>query len=144
MMDEFVYDLLLKSVQGVTLLGTLRFRFSDLDAIQGPADVPALVGNAVEQQYVTLDIFQMRGSISVLFLTGPVPLPLEGVTYSTPPLPLSVPLTTVLNGGDAVQRLTLQFNYLDPNSIAGGLVWQYGTPREVKFSILGTRRAFGL
>jgi hypothetical protein len=142
-MDEFVYDLLLKSAQGITLLGTLRFRYTDLDAVMAAADMPALA-TTLEQQYVTLDIFQMGGNVTVQFLTGLGPLPLEGVTYSTPPLPLSVPLTTTLSGGDATRRLSLQFNYLDATHIAGGLVWQFGTPFEAKFSILGTKRAFGL
>ena len=142
-MDEFVYDLLLKSAQGISLLGTLRFRYTDRDAVIAAADVSVLAA-AFEQQYVTLDIFQMGGNVTVPFLTGLGPLQLEGVTYSTPPLPLSVPLTTTLSGGDATLRLSLQFNYLDATHIAGGLAWQYGTPRETKFSILGTQRAFGL
>lgn len=141
-MDDLVYDLLLKSAQGLTLFGTLRFRFTDLDAVNGIADVPALMKAALEQTYVTLDIFQMAGEISVQFLTGPRALPLVGVSFSRPAAPL--PLTTILNGGDDTRQLSMQFNYFDATEIAGGLVWQYGTPRETRFSILGTRRAFGL
>ena len=141
-MDDHVYDLLLKSAQGLTLFGTLRFRFTDLDAVAGIADVPSLMAAALEQTYVELDVFQMAGHISVQFLTAARPLPLVGVSFSRPASPL--PLTTILNGGDDTRRLGMQFNYFDTTHIAGGLVWQYGSPRETRFSILGTRRAFGL
>lgn len=141
-MDDLVYDLLLKSAQGLTLFGTLRFRFTDLDAVHASADVPALMKAALEQTYVELDVYQMAGEISVQFLTGPRALPLLGVSFASPPSPL--PLTTILNGGDDTRQIGMQFNYFDATHIAGGLVWQYGTAREMRFSILGTQRALGL
>lgn len=141
-MDELVYDLLLKSARGLTLFGTLRFRFTDLDAVRGSAEARSLMAAALEQSYVELDVYQMAGEISVQFLTGARALPLIGVSFTSPPSPL--PVTTILNGGDDTRQLSMQFNYFDPTQIAGGLLSQYGTPRETRFSILGTRRAFGL
>lgn len=141
-MDELVYDLLLKSARGLTLLGTLRFRFTDLDAVQGVADMPSLMAAALDQQYVELDIYQMAGTVAVQFLTGTQPVELLGVSFSRPPTPK--PLTTILNGGLAARSVGMQFNYFDATHIGGGLVWAFGTPGEVKFSVLGTRRGLGL
>lgn len=140
-MEELAYNLLLKSAQGLTLPGTLRFRFKELGDVTGVADTSSLLAREQDQQIIDLDLLGAEGTISVPLLTGAAPLPLGGVAYALPPAPL--PLTAVLNGDFSI-GLGMQFNFIDATHITGGLTWRYGTPRQVIFSILGTKRAFGL
>lgn len=142
-MDEIIYDLLLKSPQGFMLLGTLRFRMTELEALSGLADVPALPAEAqqLERPFIEMDVTSLEGSISVQFLTGLRPVPLTGFAFSSGMAPL--PLNALLNSTDAARYLTMQFGFMDATHIAGGLIWQPGTPRQLIFSMLGTQRAFG-
>ena len=140
-MEELVYNVLLKSAGGLTLLGTLRFRFKELDDVTGVADTSSLLGDAREHDSIELDVLGVEGTLAVPLLTGPAPLPLQGVAYATAPAVL--PLTAMLSG-DFSLGLGAQFNFIDATHITGALTWRYGTPRQLIFSILGARRAFGL
>lgn len=140
-MEELAYNLLFKSAQGLTLLGTLRFRFTELGDVAGVAAMASMLDAAEEQRVIELDVLGVKGTISVPLLTAPTPLPVQGVAYAKPPAPL--PLTAMLSG-DFSLGLGMQFNFIDPTHITGGLTWRYGTPRQVIFSILGTQRAPGL
>ena len=54
-MDELVYNLLLKSPHGLTLLGTLRFRYTDLDALKA-GELSALMEQARQVDTVELTL----------------------------------------------------------------------------------------
>lgn len=146
-MEELVYNVLLKSAGGLTLLGTLRFRFKELDDTAGAAGAPcvadmsSLLARAREHTSIELDVLGVEGTISAPLLTGAAPLPLQGVAYAMPPAPL--PLTAMLSG-DFSLGLGTQFSFIDATHVTGGLTWRYDTPRQVIFSIFGVRRAFGL
>lgn len=141
-MEELVYNLLLKSAQGLTLLGTLRFRFTELGDVAGAADMASLLAATQEEQMIELEVLGVKGTISVPLLTGPAPLPVQGVAYACPGAPTPLPLTAMLSGEYSL-GLGMQFNFIDATHITGGLTWRYGTPRQLIFSILGTQGALG-
>ena len=143
-MDEIIYELLLKSPLGFTLLGTLRFRIRFDAPVDGESigDVSALLAETLERPVVNVELQSLEGSISVQFLTGLRPVPINGFAFSAGPTPL--PLGALFNSTDATRQLFLQFNFLDATHIGGGLLWQPGTPRQQKFSVLGTQRPFGM
>ncbi|MBP1202641.1 hypothetical protein JOD97_000655 [Duganella sp. 1411] len=141
-MDEIIYDLLLKSPQGFMLLGTLRFRVTEFEAAKGTADVSALLAESLERPFINMDVQRLEGSIAVQFLSGLRPVPIEGLAFSFGMVPL--PLNALFNSADPARPLTIQFSFLDATHIGGGMIWQVGTARELKFSLLGTQRGFGM
>lgn len=143
-MDEIIYDLLLKSPFGFALLGALRFRIRFDEPVDGKSigDVSALLAETLERPVTTVDLQSLEGSISVQFLTGVRPVPISGFAFSSGPTPL--PLGALFNSTDPTRQLFLQFNFLDSTHIGGGLLWQPGTLRQQKFSVLGTQRPFGM
>lgn len=143
-MDEIIYDLLLKSPQGFMLLGTLRARilFAEPEAAKGGADVSALLAGSLERPFITMDVQRLEGNITIQFLTGLRPLPLEGLLFSFGMAPL--PFNALFNSADPARPLTMQISFLDATHIGGGLIWQAGTPRQQTFSLLGTQRGFGM
>lgn len=131
-MDENIYSLLLKSASGVTLLGTLRYTidFSALAEASGP--------DQQQQSTVTGVIYPVRATLTVPFLTGAQPLPLNGSAFY---LLMLQPLQTFL-AGDANRPLVVLFNPIGFERIAGGLQWQPpGMPTAQIFSFLGRRLA---
>jgi hypothetical protein len=139
-MDELVYNLLLKSPHGLTLLGTLRFRYTDLDALKA-GELSALMEQAQQVDTVELTLFKLGGTLSVPLLTGFTPVPLEGISFVSL---LGPTLTNLMSSTDPQRRLEMQFNYISNNNIAGGLLWRPGELRQQVFSILGTRVALGM
>lgn len=132
-MDENIYSLLLKSAQGVTLVGTLRYA-TDFQGIASDAE-PGDEALQQQQQPITGGIiFPARGSITIPLLTGVAPVPLSGRSVY---ILLGQPLLTLLSSTDAARPLRLQFNPFDYERIAGGLVWRPGTPVQQVFSFLG-------
>lgn len=143
-MDEIIYDLLLKSPQGFMLLGRLRFHiiFPQLQAGKGIGDVSALLTETLERPVTTMDVQRLEGGIVVQFLTGPRPVPIAGQALGAGMAPL--PLTALFNSTDPARPLFLQIGFLDATHIGGGLLWLPGTPRQLKFSVLGTQRPLGM
>ena len=139
-MDEIVYNLLLTSPQGLTLLGTLRYRFTDLDALQG-ADVAALIEQAQQVSTAEFTIFRLQGTLSVPLLTGFSPVPIEGLSFVSL---LGPTLTNLFSSREPLRRLDMQFNFIDNSHIGGGLLWRPGTLRQTPFSILGTHLSLGM
>ncbi|MEV4777772.1 hypothetical protein [Burkholderia sp. LMU1-1-1.1] len=151
MMDEIVYDLLLKSPLGFMLLGTLRARILFIEEAAAkragaasapvPASLVESLGGALDRPSVQMDLQRVEGSIAVQFLTGSRPVPVEGIILGFGMYPL--PLFGVLNSAEA-PPITMQLSFLDATHIGGGIVWQPGTPRQLTFSLLGTQRGFGM
>ena len=139
-MDELVYNLLLKSPQGLTLLGTLRYRYTDLDALKA-GELSALMEQAQQMDTIELSLFKLGGTLSVPLLTGFTPVPVEGISFVSL---LGPTLTNLLGSTDPSRTLEMQFNFIDNNHIGGGLLWRPGSLRQQAFSILGTRLSLGM
>jgi hypothetical protein len=146
-MDEIIYSLLLKTAPGLALLGTLRYRFDSTNPANAStptepaeADFGSLLTQAQQQlqQQTPIDLtaFQVDGSVTIPLITGLRPVPITGIALVTF---LGPPITTITSSTDPTRNLFLQFNQLDENHIAGGLVWRPGEPGELIFSVLGTR-----
>lgn len=127
-MDDNIYSLFLKSAQGVTLLGTLRY-VTDFTALASDDPPP-------QQASVGGVIYPARGSITIPLLTGITPVPLSGRSVY---VFMGEPVLTLLASTDPARPLRLQFNPIDFERIAGGLVWRPGAPLQQVFSFLGRR-----
>lgn len=139
-MDEFVYSLLLKGTQGLTLLGTLRYHFTDLTAATRAHDIQALMGETINHPTIELFVVPAEGSISVPLLTGLKPVPIAGVGFGSP----AGLLTVLFNSTDPKRGLGMQINPIDATHIGGGLVWKPGEPGTMVFSVLGTQLEFAM
>jgi len=139
-MDEIIFNLLLTGRTGLSLPGTLRFRFTDLDALAPAADLAALLAKAAQPVSIEVAVFQLEGTLSVPLLTGVRPVPLAGVALGT----AAGSVGFILSSTDPARRLDLLFNLLDLQTIAGGMVWRRGQFGELVFSLLGTQLALGL
>lgn len=139
-MDEIIYNLLLTGRSGLSLPGTLRFRFTDLDALAPAVDVAALLAKAAQPVSIEVAVFQLEGALSVPLLTGVRPVPLAGFALAT----AAGAVGFVLSSTDPARRLDILFNLLDLQTIAGGMVWRRGQFGELVLSLLGTQQALGL
>lgn len=136
-MDELVYSLLIRTAQGLTLLGTLRFRVLYLQPAHRADAAAAGVPTPTQQpSTVDLDVYPLEGSISIPLLTGLQPVPLAGVAW----FPLIGPFVTGVLG-ETAQRFgpSMQIFELDPGHICGGLLWRANEPGALTFSVLGTQ-----
>lgn len=138
-MDEFIYSLLLKGTQGLTLLGTLRYRLN-FDVPAGARDIQAVMGEALQHPTIDLFTFGADGAISVPLLTGATPVPISGVGFGSP----AGLLTVLFSSTDQARGLGLQINPIDATHIGGGMTWHPGQTGALVFSVLGTQRAFGM
>jgi len=132
-MNDFIYNLILTGEQGLTLFGTLRYRFTDPLATVPDGGVPALLAENQQLGVITAVVLPVEGSVSIPLLTGFGRVPLQGVALAT----AAGPITTVLGSTDPARQVFVQFNQITGNQIAGGLVWRPGEPAELVFSLLG-------
>ena len=139
-MDEIIYSLLLTGRFGLSLPGTLRIRFTDLDALSRRVDVAAMLAAAPQPVTVEVAVFQLEGTLSVPLLTGVRPVPLRGVALGTAAGPIGV----VLGSTDPARPVDVLFNLLDLQTIAGGVVWRRGRFGELVLSLLGTQLPTGM
>lgn len=139
-MDEIVFNILLTNRFGLSLPGTLRIRFTDLDAIAPKGDIGAMLAAVPQPISIEAAVFQLEGTLSVPLLTGARPVPLAGSGLATP----AGAIGFVLGSPDPTRPLRLLFNVFDVQDIAGGLVWRAGQLGEQIFSLLGTQLPFGL
>ncbi|KQQ32445.1 hypothetical protein ASF61_15560 [Duganella sp. Leaf126] len=154
-MNELIYSLLLKTAQGLTLFGSLRFTIDTTQpATPGPAidaaaagrgDAGALLAQLQQQQQqqqqqqpIEIELFAYRidGAVTIPFVTGAGPVPLTGLALFTF---LGPPATFFTSSTDPARNLFLQFNGISNDNITGGLVWRAGEPGELIFSVLGTQ-----
>ena len=131
-MDENIYSLLLKSATGLTLLGTLRYSIDFATALDASADW--------QQQAATIGgvVYPARGSITIPFLTGLQPVPLSGFAIY---VQMGQPLLNWFYSEDAARGLTVQFNPIGFERIAGGLLSQLPNSNVVEYAFLGRRIA---
>ena len=139
-MDEIAFNIILTSRFGLSLPGTLRLRFTDLDALMPNGDIGAVLAAMPQPVDIDVAVFQLVGTMSVPLLTGVRPVPVAGVGLAT----AAGPIGYVLAGTDPTRPLRLLFNNLDVQDIAGGLVWRAGQFGQQIFSLLGTQLPFGL
>jgi hypothetical protein len=160
MMEDFIYNLFLTSELGFSLPGTLRYRAamtaesatksatesiavstarSTPDApTAGPAEAEHAAAAPLPAQPIDLFETPLQGVLVAPLLTGIAPVPLRGFLYSTAAGPLTVVL---FNTG--TPQVSLQFNFLVTDTIAGGLAWQPvpSTQASALYSVLGRRVA---
>lgn len=134
-MDEFIYNLLLTGEQGLTLLGTLRYRFVEQATAVADGGVPAVLAEAQQIGTITVVALPVAGTISVPLLTGFSRVPISGLVLAT----AAGPVATLFGSNDPQRPLFTQFNQISSNRIAGGLLWRPGQPGELAFSMLGTQ-----
>lgn len=139
-MDEIAFNIILTSRFGLSLPGTLRLRFTDLDAVMPGGDIGAVLAAIPRPVGIDVAVFQLAGAMSVPLLTGARLVPVAGVGLAT----AAGPIGYVLAGTDPARPLRLLFNNLDVRDIAGGLVWRAGRFGEQIFSLLGTQLPFGM
>ncbi|WP_229210425.1 hypothetical protein [Duganella sp. CF517] len=124
----------------MSLPGTLRLRFTDLDALMPNGDIGAVLAGIPQPVAIDVAVFQLVGTLSVPLLTGARAVPVAGVGLAT----AAGPIGYVLDGTDPARPLRLLFNNLEVQDIAGGLVWRAGQLGQQIFSLLGTQLPFGL
>lgn len=135
-MDELTYNILIRTKQGLTLLGKFGFRV----LVNQPADRTAdgigeLLTPTQQQATTELFVYPMEGSISIPLLTGLQPVPLVGTAW----FPLIGPYLTAILGEVAPRYgLVMQLYELDNEHVCGGLQWRAGEPGELTFSLLAT------
>ena len=134
-MNDFIYNLILTGEQGLTLFGTLRFRFTDPLAAVPDGGVPALLAENQQLGVITAVVIPLEGSISMPLLTGFGRVPLQGVLLGT----AAGPITTIMDSTDSARRAFVQFNQISGNQIAGGVQWRPAEQGELVFSLLGTQ-----
>lgn len=140
-MDEVIYDLLLTSRYGLTLLGTLRYGYANpQDEVARGGDFAAMLAEALQRPSFEFAAFALKGTLSVPLLNGFRSVPITGVALVSP----AAPLTTLFTSAGPSRPIDLQFNSFDLREIFGGLMWRKGQPGQVLFSVLGTPRPFGL
>ena len=145
-MDESVFTLLLKTAQGLTLFGTLRFSIDfsqSVDPAQaakaaapGVADLARVYAQVQQQDTFDLFVYRIDGSVVIPFVTGLRPVPITGLALFTF---LGPPVSFITSSSDPARNLFFQWNQLTNDNIAGGLVWRPGEPGELIFSALGTQ-----
>ncbi|KQQ32444.1 hypothetical protein ASF61_15555 [Duganella sp. Leaf126] len=134
-MNDFIYNLLLTGEQGLTLFGTLRFRFTDPLTAVPDGGVPSLLAAHQQLGVVTAVLLPLDGSIAIPLLTGFGRVPLQGFLIAT----AAGPITTILGSTDNARPAFVQFNQISGNQIAGGVQWRPADPAELVFSLLGTQ-----
>lgn len=139
-MDEIVFNILLTNRFGLSLPGTLRIRFTDLDALAPKGDLGAMLAAMPRPVSIEAAVFRLEGTLSVPLLSGARAVPLAGSGLAT----AAGAIGFVLGGTDPARPLRLLFNVLDVQDIAGGLVWRAGQLGEQIFSLLGTELPFGM
>ena len=150
-MDEFIYNLLLRSRSGTTLFGQLRYRLTGIEvgAVPGAADgtvtgagagaaalalaEPGQPSQSPTQQQPNIQtvIFRAEGTISVPLLTGLQPVAVGDVAFF---IQMGPPLLTRM--ASAGSRILVAFNQINNQQIGGHLLW---SPTNTTFALLGRR-----
>ncbi|MDR7048749.1 hypothetical protein J2X54_001197 [Duganella sp. 3397] len=138
-MDEFIYNLFLKSRGGLALLGVLRYRLTGIEVDQAGDDnifsLPALrQAHANQQQQETIEALVVRaeGSITIPALTGSRAIPVADVAFF---IQMGPPIVTRLFSADST--VLMCFNQVNNQQIGGGLLWG---PTTTSFALLGRRQ----
>jgi hypothetical protein len=143
-MDEFIYNLFLRSRGGLTLLGTLRYRLTGIEVGMAPDtgvfSLPAArqvqQGRQVQQAPQQIDsifaiVLRADGTVTLPFLSGLQPVPVSDFAFF---IQMGPPLLTRLISADS--RILIAFNQINNQQIGGHLVWG---PTNTTFGLLGRR-----
>lgn len=140
-MDEFVYNLLLKSRGGLILLGVLRYRLTSLEAKQAGGGsvftLPVLrqahhQQQQQQQENIFAVVFRAEGTVTIPLLTGNRAIPVDDVAFF---IQMGPPIVTRLFADDS--RVLMCFNQVNNEQIGGGLLWG---PTNTSFGLLGKRQ----
>lgn len=149
-MDEFIYNLFLRSRGGLTLLGTLRYRLTgievgmvpDTGVFSLPAARQVQQGRRVQQvqqaqqapqqiDSIFAIVLRADGTVTLPFLSGLQPVPVSDFAFF---IQMGPPLLTRLISADS--RILIAFNQINNQQIGGHLVWG---PTNTTFGLLGRR-----
>lgn len=152
-MDEFIYNLFLRSRGGLTLLGTLRYRLTGIEVGMAPDtgvfSLPAArqvqQGQQVQQvqqaqqaqqalrqiDSVFAIVLRADGTVTLPLLSGLQPVPVSDFAFF---IQMGPPLLTRLISADG--RILIAFNQINNQQIGGHLVWG---PTNTTFGLLGRR-----
>jgi len=143
-MDEFIYNLFLRSRGGLTLLGTLRYRLTGIEVGMVPDtgvfSLPAVrqvqQWRQVQQAPQQIDsifaiVLRADGTVTLPFLSGLQPVPVSDFAFF---IQMGPPLLTRLISADS--RILIAFNQINNQQIGGHLVWG---PTNTTFGLLGRR-----
>lgn len=132
-MDEAIYNLLLTGATGLSLFGTLRFRFIGDGAANAAAE-PQKPGDAApQQQGFELAQVAMEGDIIVPALAGLRRIALRGVGYGT----AAGAVWQTLSSTGTTPRVVVQFNFSENFQITGGVTWLAVPGAPAAFGMLG-------
>lgn len=139
-MSEAILKLLLTNALGLSLPATLRYDYADPEAVVPGGALAALLAAQAERPRVPVTVVALAGTLSVPLLTGARKIALTGAALVTP----AAPITTLLRSASGAPPITLHFNPIDFQNLAGGLIWRAGQLGEQVFSLLGRPAPAGL
>lgn len=137
-MEDIIYKLVLKNAAGLTLLGILRYRVTDIEVL-----APAVEEEGAEAQLfptINVAIYLAEGTITIPLLTGLRALPVRGQSLITL---AGAPVTTFMSRNAPEFDIAVQFNLVDDISIGGGFTRTVGALGTQVYSLLGTRSLIG-
>ncbi|MET0266357.1 MAG: hypothetical protein ABW202_12130 [Duganella sp.] len=137
-MEDIIYKLVLKNAAGLTLLGTLRYRVTDIEVL-----APAVEEDGADAKLfptINVAIYLAEGTITIPLLTGLRALPVRGQSLITL---VGAPVTTFMSRNAPEFDIAVQFNLVDDISIGGGFTRTVGALGTQVYSLLGTRSLIG-
>lgn len=140
-MEDIIYKLVLKNAAGLTLLGTLRYRVTDIEVL-APEVQSVQEAGAEAQLFPTINvaIYLAEGTITIPLLTGLRALSVRGQSLITL---AGEPVTTFMFRNAPEFDIAVQFNLIDDVSIGGGFTRTVGALGTQVYSLLGTRSLIG-
>ena len=130
-MDQFIYNLFLRSRGGLTLFGQLRYRLTGIEVGAAPQATIFAQPQPQQQQTIVTVVLRADGSVTLPLLTGLQPVPVGDVAFI---IQMGPPLLTRLVSADS--RILIAFNQINNEQIGGHLVWG---PTRTTFGLLGRR-----
>lgn len=130
-MDQFIYNLFLRSRGGLTLFGQLRYRLTGIEVGAAPQATIFAQRQPQQQQTIVTVVLRADGSVTLPLLTGLQPVPVGDVAFI---IQMGPPLLTRLVSADS--RILIAFNQINNEQIGGHLVWG---PTRTTFGLLGRR-----
>lgn len=130
-MDQFIYNLFLRSRGGLTLFGQLRYRLTGIEVGAAPQSTIFAQPQPQQQQTIVTVVLRADGSVTLPLLTGLQPVPVGDVAFI---IQMGPPLLTRLVSADS--RILIAFNQINNEQIGGHLVWG---PTKTTFGLLGRR-----
>ncbi len=127
-MDSVTFQLVLHNPAGRSVPGTLTYHVNDLKH-GGHDGLSELAAASVDRGTAEFSTTVAEGTFSAPTLTGPVPIKINGVIFTSKKGPT---LATIFTGTSTIASLGLEFNLIDSTGkyIGGGLSWRPEGPNS--------------